>query len=170
MLSRVIIEQKLADLELALVRQEELMQSQRDAIRGLRDLISMEYSTNWKSPSPNAGVKRTWTEGAPLQSVAPLESLMTLATSGPSVHITPKVAVEQNIATSHDNFSAFSVEQSKKKSKPTVDDSSAKPLFVPRPQGAISASTTSASVSGNVSTANVAPKKRRALEKVCCFK
>lgn len=40
--SRVIIEQRLADLELALKRQEELIVSQRDAIRNLRDLIALD--------------------------------------------------------------------------------------------------------------------------------
>lgn len=40
--SRVIIEQRLADLELALKRQEELILSQRDAIRNLRDLIALD--------------------------------------------------------------------------------------------------------------------------------
>jgi hypothetical protein len=46
--SRVIIEQRLADLELALKRQEELISSQRDAIRNLRDLIALDqnYSSN----------------------------------------------------------------------------------------------------------------------------
>lgn len=48
MFSRIIIEQKLADLELALARQDELIKSQREVIRGLKDLISMEYQNAWQ--------------------------------------------------------------------------------------------------------------------------
>lgn len=44
--SRIIIEQRLADLELALKRQEELIDSQRDAIRNLRDLIARDQLSN----------------------------------------------------------------------------------------------------------------------------
>lgn len=44
--SRIIIEQRLADLELALKRQEELIDSQRDAIRTLRDLIARDQLSN----------------------------------------------------------------------------------------------------------------------------
>lgn len=42
--SRIIIEQRLADLELALKRQEELITSQRDAIKNLRDLIQLDQN------------------------------------------------------------------------------------------------------------------------------
>lgn len=53
--SRVIIEQRLADLELALKRQEELISSQKDAIRNLRDLIFVDQQntghTNMSSVS-----------------------------------------------------------------------------------------------------------------------
>jgi hypothetical protein len=61
MCSRVIIEQQLADLELALCRQEELISSQREAIKGLRELITLEYAGKWKqttastSSSDNGG-------------------------------------------------------------------------------------------------------------------
>ncbi len=50
MCSRVVIEQKIADLEIALNRQEELIRSQRDVLRGLKDLIAGEYATQWQSP------------------------------------------------------------------------------------------------------------------------
>jgi hypothetical protein len=46
MLSRVIIEQRLSDIELALKRQEELIYTQRDALRCLRDFINSEYPTS----------------------------------------------------------------------------------------------------------------------------
>lgn len=59
MFSRIIIEQKLADLELALARQDELIKSQREVIRGLKELIVLEYQNGWQataSPSTNVAV------------------------------------------------------------------------------------------------------------------
>jgi hypothetical protein len=46
MLSRVIVEQRLSDLELALDRQEELILSQRNVLKSLRELIFLEYQKN----------------------------------------------------------------------------------------------------------------------------
>lgn len=40
--SRVIIEQRLSDLEIALNRQEELIKTQKDALKNLRELIALE--------------------------------------------------------------------------------------------------------------------------------
>jgi len=51
MCSRVIIEQKIADLELALNRQEELIRSQKDVLRSLKDLITNEYNNQWQQPN-----------------------------------------------------------------------------------------------------------------------
>lgn len=62
MISRLIIEQKIKDLELAFQRQEELLKSQREVLNSLKDLISMELDgvedqsplhTNRNDPSPS---------------------------------------------------------------------------------------------------------------------
>jgi hypothetical protein len=42
MLAKMIIKQKVQDLELALSRQEELLVSQKEVLRGLKDLIALE--------------------------------------------------------------------------------------------------------------------------------
>lgn len=45
-ISRVIIEQRLADLEIALNRQEELIKTQKEALRNLRELIALDSPAN----------------------------------------------------------------------------------------------------------------------------
>jgi hypothetical protein len=49
MCQRIIIEQQIADLELALARQEELIKSQRNVLKHLKDLILMEWQQNKSS-------------------------------------------------------------------------------------------------------------------------
>lgn len=53
MCSRLIIEQRIADLELALSRQEELILLQRNTLNGLKELIYAEARGNdYQIPSP----------------------------------------------------------------------------------------------------------------------
>lgn len=49
--SKVIIEQKMADLELAILRQEELIKSQREVISSLKELLYSEIYKVWP-PAP----------------------------------------------------------------------------------------------------------------------
>jgi hypothetical protein len=120
MLSRVIIEQKLADLELALVRQEELMQSQRETIRGLRDLITMEYSSSWKSPAMNSS-KRIWSE------VSPNSNPVAFASFEHNVYA-PHQAVSNNASESmtSSNTTTTTNNNNNNNNKPTVEASKKK--------------------------------------------
>lgn len=72
MCHRLIIEQQIADLELALSRQEELIKSQKNVLKHLKDLIVMDWQQNKPSLSevPLLNIAPTLAASVPLQTTS----------------------------------------------------------------------------------------------------
>lgn len=135
--SKVIIEQKMADLELAILRQEELIKSQREVISSLKELLYSEIYKVWP-PAPQV-------TNPPINpNTTTYQSNEQNKTYSSSPQIPPPAAPSTNGQLSEDNL-PFStsflstinpiepVVQSKKRRSPLTTDNQTKPNELSNP-------------------------------------
>lgn len=191
MCSRLIIEQRLADLELALTRQEELVVSQREAIRGLRELIELEYSGGWKNaPSSSKPLTVSATQDGNINLTRPpvggstnKRSQVDVSSSSSSSSITTTTCQPSTKDAPAGNSSSESAKKRPKCSSSSVSGSDGDFMLRPEKSSFTNTATTPGIVRNpqpSSSSSGIAPspslgvpgssaKKRRALEKVRQF-
>eukprot|EP01039_Chlorochromonas_danica_P009408 gene9408-10391_t len=147
MLARIIIEQKIKELELAITHQEELLNSQKEMLRGLKDLIAAEISKpdNVFEPKPTTQIDHSHIQLNPAVNQRGSEN-------GKSASLAAAV-----MAVKKRNRDSLT-----KDSLPAVDDSTPAKMVRSQPQAAVAPTPSALSTIYNT-------RRRRAIEKVNQF-
>jgi hypothetical protein len=162
MSNKLIIEQKLLDLELVLNRQEELIAFQRDVVRSLKDLIKSEYAAN------SMGVPESLNGHQPARSMPPpIPVVPTQNRVAPTPIRITVPAVPSTSSSFEPTESAGDSEKSAKRAR--LNDTSA-PLTTPAPNYTYKPVPPASSSSSSSIHINpiifYSTKRKRALEKV----